>query len=72
MSEEDLSAIQFYIPKYQKLAFKRACFMRDSTMSREFRKFIFEFCKDCEEPRNDIYLRLLTDHQRQSVTPKNT
>lgn len=63
MPDNSPDYIQFLIPKYQKQAFKNACFQRDTTMSREFRRFIFEFCKDTEEPRNDIYERLLRPYQ---------
>lgn len=44
-------ALQFYASREEKEAFKRACFMSDTTMSRELRKFIRHFA--AHPPKND-------------------
>jgi hypothetical protein len=41
-----LVTLQFYLPRGDKEAFQRACFMCDTTMSRELRRFILQFANN--------------------------
>ncbi len=63
MIEENDDSIQFKLNKKQKLAFKRACFLRDTTMSREFRRFIYHFCENTDDSRDEIYEKFLRPYQ---------
>lgn len=47
--------IQIYIPAEDKEAFKRACFLCDTTMSRELRRFIRQYANNPPIPKRDYY-----------------
>jgi len=51
--------LQLYLPRSQKLAFKRACFLCDTTMSRELRKMIHAYCNNPPLPDRAYYSELL-------------
>lgn len=40
---DPLDEIKFLLPDQEKVAFKRACFMSDTTMARELRRFVREY-----------------------------
>lgn len=45
--------IQIYLPDVDKEAFKRACFLCDTTMSRELRRFIREYSNNPPIPERE-------------------
>lgn len=55
-------AIQFYVDRSEKEAFKRACFISDTSMSRELRRFMRQFSANPPgDPR--IYHQPAQDHR---------
>jgi hypothetical protein len=48
-------AIQIYLPDVDKEAFKHACFLCDTTMSRELRRFIREYSQNPPIPNRLYY-----------------
>jgi len=56
--------LQLYLPADEKAAFKRACFLCDTTMSRELRKMIYQYCKNPPVPERDYYSDLLPPYGR--------
>jgi len=63
MTQSSLDHIQFLVPDIEKAAFKRACKLTGTTMTRELRRFMFEYCKTADEPDRAVYESWLTEHQ---------
>lgn len=63
MTPPPLQPIQFLVPDIEKAAFKRACFLTGTTMSRELRKFMFEYCQMSQQPDRSVYEAWLTEYQ---------
>lgn len=53
--DANLVTLQIYLPRSDKDAFQRACFMCDTTMSRELRRFILQFSKAPPVPDREYY-----------------
>lgn len=56
--------LQLYLPRREKIAFKRACFLCDTTMSREIRKMIYHYCKNPPIPDRGYYSQLLPPYSK--------
>ena len=63
MTQPPLTPIQFLVPDIEKAAFKRACSLTGTTMTRELRKFMFHYCQTADKPDRSIYEAWLTEHQ---------
>lgn len=61
---QSLEPIQFLVPDIEKAAFKRACSLTGTTMTRELRKFMYTYCLNTETPDRAVYEAWLTDHQK--------
>jgi hypothetical protein len=63
-------ALQFYASRQEKEAFKRACFVSDTTMSRELRRFIRQFA--ASPPGDDrLYHQPVADSLRRFEDESN-
>lgn len=65
MTLPTLTTIQILVPEIEKAAFKSACKLSGSTMTRELRKFMFTYCKDTKRPDRAVYEAWLTEYQLQ-------
>lgn len=54
-------AVQFFVSKEEKIAFKRACFQCDTTMSRELRRFMREYSSNPPTPSRLYHSSPFTD-----------
>lgn len=63
MTQPPIVPIQFLVTDIEKAAFKRACKLTGTTMTRELTKFMYEYCKTAQQPDRAIYESWLTEHQ---------
>lgn len=62
MNSSPFDTLQILIPDIEKQAFKKACKFNGTTMTRELRRFIYEYCRTADRPDMSVYESWLNDH----------